>query len=98
MLLPKDILKKEFDRKFDNKEKTGCEIKGLKAVNPLTGATVAVYAADFVLAGHGTGAVMAVPAHDERDFSFAKKYELPMKVVISPSLVILIDETKFSPL
>ena len=78
----KTTLKKEFDRKFDNKEKTGCEIKGLKAVNPLTGSTVAVYAADFVLAGHGTGAVMAVPTHDQRDYDFAKVFNIPMIQVI----------------
>ena len=58
---------------------TGCH-----AVNPLTGDSIPVYAANFVLMEYGTGAVMAVPAHDQRDFEFAKKYGLPIKVVINP--------------
>src|SRR5262249_51030654 len=57
---------------------------GLHAVHPLTGEKVPIYAANFVLMEYGTGAVMAVPAHDQRDFDFAKKYGIPMKVVIVP--------------
>lgn len=64
------------------KEKTGIQLKGLFAVNPANNEQVPVWIADYVLAGYGTGAVMAVPAHDERDFEFAQKYDLPVKVVI----------------
>lgn len=73
--------KSELDRQ-QSKEKTGIELKGVKAVNPANGEVVPVWIADYVLAGYGTGAVMAVPAHDERDFEFAKKYDLPIKKVI----------------
>ncbi|WP_300154522.1 leucine--tRNA ligase [Solidesulfovibrio sp.] len=57
---------------------------GAYCVNPATGAPIPIYVANFVLMGYGTGAVMAVPAHDQRDFEFARKYDLPLKVVISP--------------
>ena len=66
------------------KEKTGIELKGIKAINPVSGEEVPVWIADYVYANYGTGAVMAVPAHDERDFEFAKKYKLPIKQVIAP--------------
>lgn len=75
--------KSELDRQ-QSKEKTGVEIKGIKAINPANGEEVSVWVADYVLAGYGTGAVMAVPAHDERDFEFAKKYNLPIKQVVAP--------------
>jgi len=65
------------------KEKTGVELKGVKAVNPFTKEAVPIFVADYVLATYGTGAVMAVPAHDERDFDFARKYKLPVKIVIT---------------
>jgi leucyl-tRNA synthetase len=76
--------KKESDiqRTDATREKTGVELKGIKAINPVNGEEVPVYIADYVLADYGTGAVMAVPAHDERDFEFAKKYGLPIKQVI----------------
>jgi leucyl-tRNA synthetase len=74
-------VKSEEDR-VSSKEKTGVEIKGIKAINPVNGEEVPVWIADYVLAGYGTGAVMAVPAHDERDFAFAKKYNLLIKEVI----------------
>ncbi|MEL7639409.1 MAG: leucine--tRNA ligase [Solidesulfovibrio sp.] len=57
---------------------------GAYCVNPATGAQIPIYVANFVLMGYGTGAVMAVPAHDQRDFEFARKYDLPLRVVISP--------------
>lgn len=64
--------------------KTGVELKGLKAINPANGEEIQVWIADYVLADYGTGAIMAVPAHDERDFAFAKKYNLPIKQVVAP--------------
>ena len=65
------------------KEKTGVELKGIKAINPFNNEEVPIFVADYVLASYGTGAVMAVPAHDERDFEFAKKYNLSIKESIS---------------
>lgn len=69
--------KSELDRQ-QSKEKTGVELKGVSAINPANNEEVPVWIADYVLAGYGTGAVMAVPAHDERDFEFAKVYNLPV--------------------
>jgi len=57
---------------------------GKYAINPLTNEEIPIYAANYILWGYGTGAIMAVPAHDERDFEFAKKYNLPIKVVVQP--------------
>jgi len=70
-------------RSAEDLEKEGV-FTGSYCVNPATGAKIPVYVANFVLMGYGTGAVMAVPAHDQRDFEFARKYDLPLKVVISP--------------
>ena len=67
------------------REKNGVELKGIKAVNPFNNEEVPIFVADYVLGGYGTGAVMAVPAHDERDWEFAKKYNLPVKMVICPN-------------
>ncbi len=76
--------KTELERMAEEKEKTGIELKEIKAINPANNEEVPVFIADYVLAEYGTGAVMAVPAHDERDFEFAKKYGLPIKTVIIP--------------
>jgi len=76
--------KTEIDRTAEGKEKTGVELKGIKVINPATKGEVAVWVADYVLNDYGTGAVMAVPAHDERDNQFAKKYNLEIKQVIGP--------------
>ncbi len=67
------------------KEKTGVELKGIKAINPANKEEVPVFVADYVLWGYGTGAIMAVPAHDERDFAFAQKFSLPVVYVIRPN-------------
>ena len=74
----------EIDRTDAKKEKTGVELKGVFAINPANGGKVSVWVADYVLGGYGTGAVMAVPAHDDRDYAFAKKYGLPIVQVVSP--------------
>lgn len=78
----KAALKSDFERAELNKEKTGVEIKGIKAVNPLTNEEILIWISDYVLITYGTGAIMAVPAHDTRDFEFAKKFNLPIKQVI----------------
>jgi len=75
--------KKRTDlERMESKEKTGVELKGVKVINPFNGEQVPLFAADYVLKQYGTGAVMAVPAHDERDFEFAKKCNLKVKEVI----------------
>ncbi len=74
--------KTELERQRETKEKTGVQLKGVEAINPATGARVPLYIADYVLAGYGTGAIMAVPAHDGRDYEFAKKFNLPIKDVV----------------
>lgn len=77
-------LKSDFERSELNKDKTGVEIKGLKAVNPLTNEEIPIWVSDYVLITYGTGAIMAVPAHDSRDFEFATKFNLPIKQVLAP--------------
>jgi leucyl-tRNA synthetase len=74
----------EIERTAEGKEKTGVELKGVWAVNPANGAELPIFIADYVLAHYGTGAIMAVPAHDKRDFDFAVKYNLPVKQVVEP--------------
>ena len=78
------VKKKTERERLENKEKTGVELKGVKVLNPATKEEIPVYIADYVLSGYGTGAVMAVPFHDERDFEFAKLFGLPMKQVVMP--------------
>lgn len=77
-------LKSDFERAELNKEKTGCEIKGIKAINPLTNKEIPIWVSDYVLITYGTGAIMAVPGHDSRDYEFAKKFNLPIVQVIKP--------------
>ncbi len=78
----KAALKSDFERSELNKEKTGCEIKGIKAINPLTGKEIPIWISDYVLITYGTGAIMAVPGHDTRDHDFATKFNLPIVQVI----------------
>jgi leucyl-tRNA synthetase/predicted alpha/beta hydrolase family esterase len=77
--------KTELDRQTE-KEKTGIELKGVKAINPANGEQIPVWIADYVIATYGTGAIMAVPAHDERDFEFAKKFGLVVKNVVAKTV------------
>jgi leucyl-tRNA synthetase len=85
-----DITKKktDIDRMNDTKEKTGVKLEGITATNPASGEEIPVYIADYVLAGYGTGAIMAVPAHDERDFAFATKFGISIKEVVAPYVVL----------
>ena len=77
----KETQKKSDIERQENKEKTGV-FTGSYAINPATGEKIPVWVADYVLMGYGTGAIMAVPAHDERDFEFAEKFDLPVKIVV----------------
>ena len=75
--------KSDLERTELNKGKTGCELKGVSAINPANGKEVRLFIGDFVLASYGTGAVMAVPSHDQRDFEYAIAHNIPMIQVIS---------------
>ncbi len=74
--------KSDFERSEINKDKTGVEIKGVRAINPANGCEIPIFVSDYVLMTYGTGAIMAVPAHDTRDYEFAKVYHLPMVQVV----------------
>ena len=76
-------LQSDFDRTLPEIPKEGC-FTGAYTVNPLNGEEIPIWLADYIMMGYGTGAVMAVPAHDQRDFEFAQKYELPIRVVVQP--------------
>ncbi len=76
------LKKSDMDRTELNKGKSGCELKGIKAINPVNKKEVPVFIGDFVLANYGTGAVMAVPSHDQRDFEYAVVHNIPMIQVI----------------
>ena len=78
-------LKTEIDRTAEGKEKKGVRLEGIAAINPATNTEIPICIADYVLASYGTGAVMAVPAHDERDFEFAEKMQLPSVTIIESS-------------
>ncbi len=100
--------KTEIERTDVTKEKTGVKLEGLEAINPLNNKQIPIYISDYVLANYGTGAIMAVPAHDERDYAFAKKFNIEIIPVIeeitgSPKeneekkksiVAVLYDETK----
>ena len=85
-------LKSAFERSELNKEKTGIEIKGITAINPLTNKEIPIWISDYVLITYGTGAIMAVPAHDTRDYEFAKKFNLPIVQVVDGDNVDLSKE------
>ena len=75
--------KSDFERTELAKDKTGVELVGVKAINPANGKEIPIFISDYVLAGYGTGAIMAVPAHDTRDWEFAKKFGLPIIEVVA---------------
>ncbi len=77
--------KSDFERTelADKKEKTGVELKGIRAINPVNGKEIPIFVSDYVLITYGTGAIMAVPAHDTRDWDFAKKFNLPIIEVVA---------------
>lgn len=75
--------KSDFERTELAKEKTGVPLEGITALNPVTGSEIPVWISDYVLMSYGTGAIMAVPAHDERDWEFAKKFNLPIIEVVA---------------
>src|SRR5205823_9539780 len=73
----------EIERLSTDRDKTGVPL-GADAINPVNGERIPIWIADYVLSTYGTGAIMAVPAHDERDFAFAVKYGLPIRQVVAP--------------
>ncbi len=75
--------KSEFERSQISKDKTGLKINGIRAVNPASGKEIPIYVSDYVLISYGTGAIMAVPAHDSRDYEFAKKFNIEIVEVVS---------------
>jgi leucyl-tRNA synthetase len=79
--------KSEIDRLSTEREKTGVPL-GAHAINPINGDQIPIWIADYVVLGYGTGAIMAVPAHDERDFAFAQQFSLPIRVVVAPTDVV----------
>ena len=89
--------KSDLERTELNKEKTGVRLAGVKGVNPVNGAAIPIYISDYVLASYGTGAIMAVPAHDERDFDFAKVFDLPIYQVVAKADAEKADATEHVP-
>ena len=81
----KAAAKSDLERTELNKEKTGVRLAGVMGVNPVNGDEIPIFISDYVLASYGTGAIMAVPAHDERDFDFAKVFDLPIVQVVAPA-------------
>ena len=75
----------EIERLSTDREKTGVPI-GADAINPVNGERIPIFIADYVLSGYGTGAIMAVPAHDERDYGFAEKFGLPIRRVVAAAV------------
>ncbi|MGN0467541.1 MAG: leucine--tRNA ligase [Acutalibacteraceae bacterium] len=75
--------KSDFERTEVNKDKTGVKLEGVQAINPVNGTEIPIFISDYVLVSYGTGAIMAVPAHDTRDWEFAKKFDLPIVEVVA---------------
>ncbi len=89
------LLKSDFERGELNKDKTGVALKGVCAVNPANGKRIPIWVSDYVLMTYGTGAIMAVPAHDSRDWEFAKKFDLPIVEVVTGAPV-PVEEAAFT--
>ena len=81
--------KSDLERTDLNKDKSGVKLKGIKAINPVTKEEIPIFISDYVLKSYGTGSIMAVPAHDQRDYEFAKKFDLPIKQVIEGGSIVL---------
>ena len=79
--------KSDFERTELNKEKTGVKLDGVMGINPVNDTEIPIFISDYVLTSYGTGAIMAVPAHDTRDWEFAKKFDLPIIEVVAGSKV-----------
>ena len=90
------VKKSEIERQSEGKEKTGV-FSGSYAINPATGEKVPIWIADYVLGGYGTGAIMAVPAHDERDFAFAKKFNIEVRQVVAKYLTASKESNQVRP-
>jgi leucyl-tRNA synthetase len=79
--------KSDLERQSDQKDKTGVQVKGVQAINPANNEKIPIFVADYVLPGYGTGAIMAVPAHDDRDYAFAEKFNLSIIPVVALSFM-----------
>ena len=88
--------KSDFERTELNKEKTGVVVEGVKGINPVNGKEIPIFISDYVLATYGTGAIMAVPAHDTRDWEFAKKFGLPIIEVVKGTVPSDLDKEAFT--
>ena len=88
--------KSDFERTELNKEKTGVVVEGVKGINPVNGKEIPIFISDYVLATYGTGAIMAVPAHDTRDWEFAKKFGLPIIEVVKGTMPSDLDKEAFT--
>ena len=88
--------KSDFERSELNKEKTGVQLEGVRGINPVNDKEIPIFISDYVLATYGTGAIMAVPAHDTRDWEFAKKFGLPIIEVVKGSTPSNLDEAAFT--
>ena len=88
--------KSDFERTELNKEKTGVVVEGVKGINPVNGKEIPIFISDYVLATYGTGAIMAVPAHDTRDWEFAKKFGLPIIEVVKGTVPSNLDKEAFT--
>ena len=88
--------KSDFERSELNKEKTGVQLEGVRGINPVNDKEIPIFISDYVLATYGTGAIMAVPAHDTRDWEFAKKFGLPIIEVVKGNTPSNLDEAAFT--
>ena len=88
--------KSDFERSELNKEKTGVKLEGVMGINPVNDTEIPIFISDYVLSTYGTGAIMAVPAHDTRDWEFAKKFGLPIIEVVQGNTPSNLEEAAFT--